>query len=886
MQPPTQDYDLQQDETTSSLYFPTIYLDDRVASWLAHSLTLSMASHADDSSVEENFSSAEDTTWDIIDEASVVTSDDEDRNLSRQPTPSSDGYEADHGVKDYNESNETSDESLDVESACGGFSDGGYQGKIPSARYHALNSAPVNIDPTLARTAQAEPFKFHEAFPSDVQNFDHVEVSHVVKVFEESEREQVSHGFGLMPIPGILIGTVRQRMNNQGLRLTAPYKILYVGPQSSKDPIVRKLGAALASSPSVTKFQQRGGPSRFTIVPISSFGTGSCPDVVLVNSLGLDMSVEDCISASYVKEEAWNDTISMKLDSGKIVESTWKHSKNAFVVSKDYKLPDVAIICLPTREEILPQHTQLLARSFMARHEVPVVVISPDAEWKKPSLKMELDFRTPHFCLEARGRNSQEHRVLRRLPIDLSTFLDIDASQMNRNLACIVSSAESYTTDSAKSRDHSHGQIKFELPILSKLHDRLKVMHALLPQSLRSSPSFTIIVILTGLLLYGIAFLSPHSATSSLRDFERPSKPASTPNLGSLSLGSLESSSSSPWPSTAASAQTSMPTARYSSRNIALKHTNTDLASFLFGSSMAPNKSDKFKVHVIGDCHIILRPPQWFTLVKRAPALLFKVTRQSKNIRYEFSTLFDGVYALKLPREDAYGILDISVWTIKRPKINETFDVDFGTPCLKVAGWKKATQVMTEQVRRELLLAQTGLSIAYEQTSAGVQAFVQDAWKMADSALKEVEKAGISSLNHTSKTTEIMITQSKKLSRAFSRQLYRHSSQTSLRLGLQHRNLRSDVAKYSRRMASLLTDHAQALMEAASGLNVVALAQEVQTYRENHFRETQKKALHVWWKVRGLPPNRPKVANPGKPKRRDQAPGKACRKSRKKGWNR
>ena len=127
---------------------------------------------------------------------------------------------------------------------------------------------------------------------------------------------------------------------------------------------------------------------------------------------------------------------------------------------------------------------------------------------------------------------------------------------------------------------------------------------------------------------------------------------------------------------------------------------------------------------------------------------------------------------------------------------------------------------------------------------------MRDAVKKAEAALKEVEKIGMTSLNRTSKTTGVIIAQSKELSRGLSQHFHKHGIK-SPRIARQ--KALSDIYNYTRRMSSLFQYQAQLMTEAATGLNVVALGQEFQHLREKHLRKSQKKALKMWWKVRGLP---------------------------------
>ncbi|MCJ1317806.1 hypothetical protein MMC15_003133 [Xylographa vitiligo] len=827
-----------------------------------------MASQADDSSVEDNASSIGDGAWDIIDDTSIATSDDEDHGLSRQQTPSTDGIDHDHDIVESVDGNNTGDESQGLASAHRKANFAEVQHDSNSESRESRDASSIDhmaqfeeemeetnkaLRPLPALPFQSQPFKFHEPRVTGTCTIEVIEVSHSIKKFDGGDCYNVCQNFELQKPPASLVATVRQKMSDGGLHVTEPYKVMFVGPTSVKQPIIQKIGSALASSFDLTSTRSEEGLSKFTVVPIS-FGDGESPEVLLLDSMGLDMSVEECTSALLCPDDTLKDEIHLELKDHKVVRSSWDRASNRFALSTDYELPDLAVLFLPISETIEAKQTRIMVRSFMIRHDVPVIMIASDTDWTNFARPMTLDPRTPHICLEARDHQDQVQQVLQRFPVDLQTFLDIDSSQMGRNLACIASAITKETIIRRPTQHHS--------VFNATLDNWPKRIRTLVRQEIRYT-SFYGTCLLAALFLYGVTMTSMRTfnttSTLELANIELKN-PQYTPILDPrLRPASIALSSTS---SQTLIAQSSI-TVTASDRNVPKSTSpifrNTESASFLLEPSLAPHKmtpnmSDKFKLQVVGDCHVVLTPPKWFTRFKKTPALLFNVTRGKESLDYEFSTLFDGVYALKLAREDAYGALNISVWTAKRPKINETFQVDFGTPWLKIAGWKKAAQAITEQVRGELQSAQTGLNLAYGQTSTGVQALVRDAVRKADAALREVEKIGLASLNQTSRTTEIMLAQSKELSRTMTQHLQLHGIKVSSRLTKQRKNLRKDIYDYTRRMSSLFTQQAQMLAEAATGLNVAALAHEVQDYREKHLRETQKRALRMWWKVRGGPP--------------------------------
>ena len=858
-------------DTPEALQFPTIALRHNISSWLEHSQIITMASPADDSSAEDTTSSIGDSTWDIVDDGSVAASDDEDRALSRQQTPSSDELERDPENGASLAGNNTSDESHGMSSTRGqavfahARNDSSSDSHEPRSSASMSQAAQLEEDmedtnvalrPIPSLLQQSQPFKFQEpqAYGENVSR--NVEVYHVLKKFDGESLNRICTEFDLGPPKFPLVGTVRQKMNYVDSDLPQPYQILFVGSASAKEQIMQKIGSALASALGSRSTNSEAGRSRFTVVPISAFGDGESPEVLLVNSIGIDMSVEECTSASLVKDNDWEDTISLKLNDHKTLCSSWSRSRNAFVVSEDYKLPDIAIIYLDESESLSTKQTRTWARTFMIRHGIPVIIISADSGWKKPNHAMTLDLRTPHLCIESITAQGQ---ILRRLPIDLSTFLDIDASQMGMNLACIAST----TLAAIDNKVEKQRTIQSPSVFAKALGNRSSNVSKLVPKQHRTLSLYGA-CLLTGVLLYSLAVVGMHFSRARLLPVTPVNKfePAfvKTASISSTSIAAA-ASHSPVYTSTTLSSIASATSAQAPSKNVIPVRTDTDLASFLLDSKLpshipATNRSDKFKLHILGDCHIVLRPPQWYTSLRRPPTLHFNVTRKQEGLWHETSVLFDGVYALKLAREDAYGVLDISVWTTRKPRINNTFQVDFGTPWLKLAGWKKGAQALTEQIREELQSAQTGLNLAYGQTSIGVQTLLRDAVKKAESVLKEVEKVSLASLNTTAKTTELMIAQSRELSSAISQQLHRHSFDASSCLAVRRHNIRKAVYKYTIKISSILTQQAQMLTEAATGLNVMSLAQEMQEYRERHLRETQKRALHMWWKMRGVTPRK------------------------------
>ncbi|MCJ1326555.1 hypothetical protein MMC10_003220 [Thelotrema lepadinum] len=885
MQPKPTDEESQLADSSSTLRFPVLpgsALVDNIESLYEHSRLSeaqnrppSMASHHDDSSVDGDgsLSSMGESAWDVVDEASAASDDDAGgaRNISRQPTPFSEQPEHINFDTGSLAGNDTGSES---------------QGIRPGSRMiefsHSRKDSSSDPPDTAKQTIPAPKSLFRRSSSDDQQNegmpyikFREAdlaqsylsgpeEVSCVLTEFEGRQREQLLREYKLNP-KHELAGTVRQTMRKEGLTLDGPFKVLYVGPTEMKDAIVQKLASAFAANHSSSPRDSLNS-SRVTVVPISSFADDSSPDVVLIDSMGLDMNIEECKSAKATLVGKRNDGIELTLVNHKTITSLWDPSSNSYAIRPDYVLPDLAAVYIPKGETPSARRTREQAQNFFARHEIATIVISFDAHWKKTLPSIEVDPQLPHLCIESFDSETGAAQVLDRRPIDINTFSNLDSAQLSRSLALLTPpialtplSESEYTSKESfsKPNEFQHGG-GFSGKKSKSLFERVETY---------------VLLLLVGAVLYSqLAYhYSPGFPPVAQQDVVQ-SKVATHQHSTPVS----HSQTDTPTPLSTEAYERSLAPA-------VVEQHDSSLATLL-QTKFEPNKSDNFQVHVVGDNHVILSPPTWFRQLRRAPQLHFKVHRKNKELKYEFSTLFDGVYALQFLPEEAYGMLDITVWTNRRPRLNESFQVEFGTPWLKVSGWQRAAQAMTVQVREELVAAQTGLFKAYIHANKRVQYFFKDAVIGAGALMKEVEKFGLGSLSSTLKSTEQMVVQSKSLSSSLTQRIMKGSEKTSSILALQRETLAKDISNYSQKVSTMFTQQAKALTEATSSLNLVSLGEEIQSYRETHFREAQKKMLKAWWKVRGAPQLKAQAQKQGKARASNRLRRSARRKSKRDAW--
>lgn len=878
MQYPERELETQSDSTRVALQFPTLTINGRLASWLLHSEHVNMVTNTEDHTFDDNSSSLGDSAYEFIDDSSisVATSDEDDQEHTGTSSSSGDEHENEHKQEHRRERQPQHEQEHEQEikrehEQADGFGD---EESIPSGGSQTTESSNSRTgcqDSPTARTFVQEHIESIAAeqireighgtcfgtsyivFEETKALYSHpqanIDVSHVVKTFNDQETSDLLSQIRTDRKPVQLVATLRQSMTEKGLSVDEPYKLLYVGKHSAKAAIVSKIAAALNSN----QEHGRASSQRFNVVPISSFGVGSFPEVELIDSVGPEIIVDECTSATMGPSPSGHDSIHILLNNTRDrVLSLWDGSR--YVVRPKWKLPVVAVFYLSQNDDIGAKQVRGCVHSFMVRHAVPTIVVSESPLWGEARELIPVDHRSLHLCIEEAGSEGGSKRVLGRVPVDLATFLEIDIEQFGRNLACISSAKGRvhYTKEHPIESDDPSGDVEKSPLDLFGFRSNLGGIRQYRAPEIRS-------LLILGSFLFLVMVYT--TATLCLQRFTQPSLEAEVPyNLPTSSVSVISTSATivgsvafSPTTNVKPSVVPPVKIHKPTSKSISVTHTNTDLASFLLDShAQAPNKSDQFKIHVIGDCHIVLRPPHWFTLLRRAPKLFFKVTRKGKILEHQLLTLFDGVYALKLPREDAYGPLNVSVWTRSKPRIDESFQMDFGTPWLKVAGWKRAAQILTEQLQRDWGTVQINLASVANQTNAGLRIFVEDATRIAHRVRRKAEKIGKTSLNQTSKTSDLLLTQTKVLSYSVSSNFRSQGLAASKRLSAEGEKLQKELADRARKASRLMSHCAQVFTQAATGVDVQEIAYEIEVFRKRHLRQTQKSALRLWWRIRGV----------------------------------
>ena len=817
--------------------------------WLSHSVVVPMASGPEDSLADDTSSSLGDSTYDFLDDKSAFTTDDEDTSNLARSISSSAAHDAD--LPAVHES----------------------QGTAHTARpMHdtASTDDAATEDHGNMGVDEHSDIKLDEPLRISTNATRAVEGSHTLRIFDELEVKEMKSIVGTQAPLFQLKATVRQTMAGHTVSMGKPFKVLYVGDISAKDTIIQKIGSALTASvrSSMSGLDKPVSP-RFNVIPISSFGETRSPDVLLVDSLGIEIKVDHCESATFARKDDSNDSISLCLSNHTLLTSIWSSPESKFTLTADssgWELPQLAVFYLSDTESVEAKQTRRFARSFMSRHKVSCLVITQSQFWGRSIEAITLDYLTPHLCLETSGLESVRPRIIKRLPIDLPTFLNLDAVQVNRNLACLVDASSMADTKIKDLSIPKAGIPGRELiadetgrcsakGVRTENSDWIDFVFGKVQPIFKSPISAVFFLALIFSCLGVVPYLAYSGSTIGNAPVFQPIRKSSLEH----SKAALEPNAVRVEAAVTPHLASTTPFRTTSPNFEADRHANTDLASFLLDShALTPNNSAKFKVHVVGDRHVVLRPPHWFMRYRKAPKLIFKINRKNKAVEHELSMLFDGVYALKVSQEDAYGFLDVSVSTTSKPKINETFQIDFGNSWLRIAGWKGVARTVTDSIRGDVQLVHTSLSVLRMHTNVGVQRYTRNLIEQVHAIRRDLETAKSTSMNQAASTAGFVLAQTRNLPQKLSRKLNAKSVIIKRQLSLKSRRIQSDVCQHVGNKSATLKHTVHHFSQAFTGTGVNSVGQIVKKLRQDHFRSAQKRALKAWWKLAGVPKQSPR----------------------------
>ncbi|KAI9679024.1 MAG: hypothetical protein M1829_001694 [Trizodia sp. TS-e1964] len=776
-------------------------------------------------------SSLGDSTYDIVEEA-VAYTDEEAQDDNTDSCASIDG----HGIDDVAsiaDTDFTDDTASSIAESHGIPTFGGLD-QPTEADDITGSGTTITDDDSYPRPPLSIEFEEPPSFGSD-----QISVIHTISHYTEEQTIEILRHLHLDNPPDHLIATIRQTMTKDGLELTEPLTVLYIGDSEARGDILAKIGAAFVVRSLTSSYLDGSNypPSRFNVVQYPASESSRPTAVELVDSLGHQMIADECTSALNSKVDGKPDTLTLFCADKIMYSSKREDAGYTLELPGRWKLPHIAIFFSTEQDSMMVRQTRFFARSLMARHMVPTLFISENSHLSKLSDKTwdihGLDPHSLHICLESRSAGPLGNRVHRRLPIDLTTFLNMDARQMNRNLAFLTGlhDGRDITRPSTLDRNISlstNGLATLDLEKMSHGSDQKGDCSFKLQTLVRSFPAllaFFLTCLMSGVML---ALIHQRHSEESWGGSDNAIQIVRT----SSATGALSTISPSSLQTTTISVLNTAPSSRaFATPNSLAAAPNLDIASMLLESAKSmSNDSAEFKMHIIGDCHMILRPPLRFRHLRKAPKLFVTVTRDDKEVEVQLSTLFEGVYALRLEREDAYGSLNVTVWTVSKPIIQQTFELDFGNAWFKVAGWKRAAKSISKQLGKDIFGTRNGLQRALD----GVSVVVKERTITRGQAWKGLfKKLNLKSISRKSQSKTAIIG---KLWQA-SLQKYAHRRESALE------NLRARAHRFSSGIAYRMSG-IHAISPKAYTLSLLREIPDIRRYEP--FAQAHRQAHHIW----------------------------------------
>ncbi|KAL1844388.1 hypothetical protein VTJ49DRAFT_67 [Mycothermus thermophilus] len=515
---------------------------------------------------------------------------------------------------------------------------------------------------------------------------DGIMAQYVMEEYSPEKSAQVARDLDLPDASDRLGVVLRQTLAHQYLSTREPLRVLYVGRSEAQWTIVHKISSAIwASSASqndgsgVQEDLRAKHDKVYNIVPISSFG--SHPELDLMEASPCQIKVECCTSADEFvpKDSPFEDDVAYYITTEQGKQYRSSNGLDGPVIQPPWDLPHLAVFYGCQQDDDLDKRITRIAKAFMKRHEVPSIFIIDQPNLVEYShFSGDIDIHAPHLSLES--LDPEKPMTPWPFPIDLASFSNIDDRHLNHNLAFLTGLVEEDDR-----RDHG----AMEKP-------GLKVQQANPALLLRAALVLIPAAMMMAAPFFMLAWIGWRQAGPLIHRFYPSSSTdvCSPPPVYPAGFSTIKTSSVVTSTRTVVVNFTSTKTVQVSQA----KTTTSALASALSlagllsdgTSTVVPTPAESKKpvnedskktvcsVQVYGRRELLVAIPSRNKAVWLANgAIDIEVRRSDETIKTKISSVDEGVI-VELRPKDAYGKLNVSVVTTRRPKINETFQVDMG----------------------------------------------------------------------------------------------------------------------------------------------------------------------------------------------------------------
>ena len=824
--------------SATSLRFPRPVADQRLSSWIQSTAVATMSARSEAPSDEGNLG---ESAYEFID------TDEESRDDNATESVASTDFGRPDDVASLADTERSGDESEE---------DGAETSAFPTVDHNVEQAFST---PTIGRssavlieemdTPLVRSIEFEEPYSLAAET---ISVKHTVADFNEEQTASTVQEMILQNPPKRLVVTIRQTMTKQGLSTRDPLRILYVGSHSAKQDIIHKIASSVtASVESGNRAQHlRHSPQLYNVVPVSAFGSERTPEIELMHSSGYQINVEDCTFAQNLKFEdvpEKPDVIKLTLDDNFSYHSV--PEGEGFIVEPRWELPHVAIFYCSDNDDLDARRTTTIARKFMSRHAIPSIVISHKQLFDRGQC-MSLDQHSVHMCLESRDPNGRGSIIHRRLPIDLASFLNIDARQMNRNLAYLTGLHEPLDAPALTITAKKTENALVDPPDLEKtsynISDNVNFIRnrngaewrALLPVGLLLLSVFA--AVLTGIPSYRFSSAPAISINSKTMSAVAISTYSTTSTTSTTPIPSLISTSTSIAVKTSTQTITVTHAQSQGPNSLAIVP-SMELGKFsqtIQNSAKPVNKCSVCTAEILGDREILIRIPSatklsWLT----KEAMSVNITRGNITVDTERAYSSDEGIVLSLPKQEAYGVLNISIVTTKKPRVNETFQVDFGTTASQ--SWQSLVDKLSSLFTNEGKLIDPQM---WEEVRKNAENLVEEARAQSESMLARLEEAKKVAMKHAA-STGVQLTE---MAKSMSFQAAKRSAIISKEVGIQLSEAEAKIAKNLPSLEQLREPLESGLLKAQVRSKLMWLKLQG---KDAEYREYKKRAAEATRKI-------------------------------------
>lgn len=424
---------------------------------------------------------------------------------------------------------------------------------------------------------------------------------------------------------------VKAALSSQHMSAPDNYKIVFIGmPEKwwAQDEIIAQIHAALEASSSNTRSVMVRGQ---------------------MEPLGSVIDAQSCtqVDVGFTGEAV--DDITLRMENGQRLSL---HGRNT-------PRFDLAILChTKDRQTATDRQVDDSLRTAFRHHQIPLIEMT-DIKAYGTGAKT-YDMRSLAACVEGRNDDTADFELLEVLPLDAYNFRELDPAQINRHLALISPHLARPVEAVPKTR-------------LSAIGDTLRGVGK---QLRTGAPATTKVLLLSiALTMMLSAFvLSPVYMPLVLQKPTDTAVEISTmavvPASSSLVTPPALSSSSAAAPLTLSSLSKSI------SNGLTVIPTSVESKP-----KQAEKKGENiggFEIQTAGENQFVLTPSKEMASLRKKPQLSIQVMRNTTLVPVRYVRTITGEYFVDLEQDYSFGMFNVSITSYSKPHVRQSFAVNLG----------------------------------------------------------------------------------------------------------------------------------------------------------------------------------------------------------------